>query len=350
MFWTFKHPFMALILSYFLSTTALYAQGQSDEEILKSLGFDFVLDSKALVSKKNAQGYYELGLGIAVDQSCFKLYPQKEIAVIFQKMLVRGLSCMKREERGENVKRDLESFQKLLSNRSNLSKLECDKPLPDTAYAIGSSPGSSRRHPYIYLSNMGNKEFKEKPAFFQGVVFHELLHNIRYFHHPDDMEVTSACEECCFGEMTGDKKLSACKICGGAYETISDPEYIKSLLVWDGRFYGRLIVEEQFDKALKDPVIVKEVQFKEAMESFLKDLNSPVESKKALEQVDRLLAFEFEAVEKELLALPETEISNRYRFLYYRLMAMAARSQGNLALEKAYKTKAEACRDKYKNS
>src|SRR6218665_3189471 len=98
---------------------------------------------------------------------------------------------------------------------------------------------------------MENKEFKEKPAFFQGVVFHELLHNIRYFHHPDDLEVTSACEECCFGEMTGEKKASACRVCGGVYERVSDPEYLKALLVWDGKFYGRLIVEENFAKAIK---------------------------------------------------------------------------------------------------
>lgn len=343
----FKPLLIMALISYFISTGCVYGESSSDEEILKSLGFDFVLDSKALVYKKNARGYYELGMGLAVDQSCFKVYPQKEIAGVFQKMLVRGLSCMKKVERGENVKRDLDSFVKLLSNRANLPKIECDKPLPDVAYAIGSSPGSSRNHPYIYLSQMGNKEFKEKPAFFQGVVFHELLHNIRYFHHPDDMEVTSACEECCFGEMTGDKKANACNICGGVYETISDPEYLKALLNWDGRFYGRLLVEENFTKALKDPVVVKEALFKEALMAFLKDLKNPMDEKMAFVLVDKILALEFEASEKDLKTLADNENAHRTRYLYYRLMAISARGQGNIKLEKEFQEKANGFRKKY---
>lgn len=339
--------FLAIIISYFFSTTNAFGEKASDEELLKSLGFGFVLDSKALEMKQNTRGHYELGLGLAVDASCFKIYPKKEIAKEFQKMLTRGLACMKREEKGESVKRDLESFLKLLSNRSNLPKIECDKPLPDVAFAVGSSPGTSRNHPYIYLSRIGNEDFKKKPAFFQGVVFHELLHNIRYFHHPDDLEVTSACEECCFGEMTGEKKAEACKVCSGVYDRVDDPEYLRSLLRWDGRFYGRLLVEEQFAKAFKEPGILKEAFFAESLSAFLVDIKAPLPLKESLGLTEKILAYEYETVEKEMDSWPKEESSYRMQFLYFRLMAQAAKSQNNLFLERAFLEKASLARKKY---
>ncbi len=342
-----KQLLALIVLSYFFGSGMNSSFAGADEELLKSLGFDFVVDSNATVSKKNTRGHYVLGMGLAVDESCFKLYPKKEIPAVFQKMLVKGLSCMKRAEVGSNVTRDLESFRKLLSNKSNLPKIECDKNIPDTAYAIGSSPGPSRNHPYIWLARMGNKEFIESAEFFQGVVFHELLHNIRYFHHPDDLEVTSGCEECCFGKMTGDKKAAACRVCGSAYETLDDPEYIKSLLVWDGKFYGRIIAEETFVKAFKDPSLLKSLHFKNALNAFLKEIKNPVKPEVGLLMADQIMAGEMEKVESVLKTLPDNENSHRARFFLYRLMSFSFQEKGDITQMKVYQAKAESFRKKY---
>ncbi len=338
---------------FFLLISTMFVTGidssfaGSDVELLKSLGFDFVLDSAAKNSKKNSQGYNVFGMGIAVDDSCYKVYPKNKMPDVIQKMLVQGLACMKKVERGENSKRDIESFRKMLLNKANPPKLECDKDLPDSAFAIGSSPGHSRRHPYILLAAFANKKFSRETEFFQGVVFHEMLHNIRYFHHPDDLEVTSSCEECCFGKLDGAKKEAACRVCGGAFETLDDPDYIKSLLVWDGKFYGRVFAEEKFVKSYKDPAILKSLEFKNAVNAFVSEISNPVKSDKALVMIEQIAAGEFEKVEVVLKALPDIEGANRARFFFYRLMSFSMNQKGDLAQEKAYQALAESFRKKY---
>ena len=342
-----KQILVILILVILSGASGIDVYAGADEDLLNQMGFDFVVNSKAINSIKNSKNYYVLGMGLAVDASCFKIYPEKKLPKVLQQMLVRGLSCMKRVERGDNLARDLESFRKLLSNKNNLPKIECDKPLPDTAYAIGSSPGSSRNHPYIWLSSMGNKEFILDSKFFEGVIFHELIHNIRYFHHPDDLEVTSACEECCFGKMGEIQKEQACKICGGAYETLDDPEYIKSLLVWDGKFYGRILAEENFTKAMKDPALLKSQVFKNAVSALIAELKYVVKPERAFVLIEQIAAGEFEKVESELNVLPDQENAHRARFFFYRLMSTSVREKGNLAQAKIYQEKAESFRRKF---
>lgn len=336
----FNFLFIIFAISYLARTKDLHAQAVSDQQILADLGLDFISKESSLKMKKNSRGYFEMGLGLSVDQSCFKLYPEKELSKIFQEMLVTGLTCMKKNAVSEAALRDLKSFKELLSNKSNLTKIECDKPLPDVAFAIGSSPGSSRNHPYIYLSKIGNADFKLKPNFFKGVVFHELLHNIRYFHHPDDLEVTSACEECCFGEKNGASKAEACKVCGGGYNNLKDPNYLKALITWDAMSYGRILAEEGFSRGE-----IKSEIFLLAMKSFLLDVESTLTFKSAQSIVSKLSAGKFD--ESEVIKLSQSEGDNRTRFFIYRLMAMKAQELNQVNDVALWRNKAEAARQKY---
>lgn len=336
----FNYLLIIIAISYLVRTESLQAQTVTDKKILNELGIGFITKESSLKMKKNSRGYYEMGLGLSVDQSCFKIYPQNIIPKIFQQMLVTGLSCMKKNAASENAARDLESFKKLLTNKSNLPKIECDKPLPDVAFAIGSSPGTSRNHPYIYLSKIGNEDFKLKPDFFKGVVFHELLHNIRYFHHPDDLEVTSACEECCFGEKKGESKTQACKICGGGFNDLKDPAYLRALIIWDASTYGRMLAEEAFGRGE-----VKSEMFQFAMKSFLLDINSSMKLKSAQAIVDKLSLGKFD--EAEIFKLSQSESDNRTRFFIYRMMAIKARELNQINAETNYLAKAELARQKY---
>lgn len=336
----FNYTLMLVTASYLVTSEFVHAQVVTDQQILTDLGFGFVTKDSSLKMKKNSRGYYEMGLGLSVDQSCFKIYPEKEIPKIFQQMLVKGLSCMKKNAVSESADRDLLSFKKLLTNKANLPKIECDKPLPDVAFAIGSSPGTSRNHPYIYLSKIGNEDFKKKPDFFKGVVFHELLHNIRYFHHPDDLEVTSACEECCFGEKTGESKAHACKICGGGFSDLKDPAYLKALIIWDATAYGRILSEEAFGRGESKSEI-----FQFAIKSFLKDVMSSLTYLNAKKIVLKLDTGVFD--ESALVKLTQSDGDNRTRFLIYRMMAIKARQLNQINTESNYLAKAEAARQKY---
>ncbi len=336
----FNFLIIIFAISYLGRTQIAQAQVVTDQQILADLGLGFITKESSLVMKKNSRGYFEMGLGLSVDQSCFKIYSDKQLAKIFQQMLVTGLSCMKKNAVSDSALRDLESFKKLLTNKSNLPKIECDKPLPDVAFAIGSSPGTSRNHPYIYLSKIGNTDFKLKPNFFKGVVFHELLHNIRYFHHPDDLEVTSACEECCFGEKSGASKAEACKVCGGGYSDLKDPAYLKALITWDALSYGRILAEEGFSRGeLKSEIFLL------AMKSFLIDVKSSLTFKSALSIVQKLSSGNFD--ESEILKLSQSDGDNRTRFFIYRLMAIKAHELNQVNNEALWRAKAEAARSKY---
>lgn len=239
---------------YFLLAVAIaLGTGPAAAAVMK--GFEFLDAASATqFGPPSIEGFRRAGSGIAVNDRCFELIPEQELGAELQTMLKDGISCMRAQSvvpGAGTVEADLKKMAALLLNSRRPPLLSCGVPLPENSYAVGSSPGFSRNHPYIYVGLWASDEFRADRRFFRGIVFHELLHNTRYRHHPNDIEVTSGCEECCFGKLAGEAVAAACRVCGGKYTKVDDPLYWAELFRWDAKYYGRILIEYGFAKRVK---------------------------------------------------------------------------------------------------
>ena len=63
-----------------------------------------------------------------------------------------------------------------------------------------------------------------------GIIFHELIHNYGFL-HGDGIDLSYACETCCFeGNMKA--KEVACRVCTGAYTTDDDANYLLDIAMY----------------------------------------------------------------------------------------------------------------------
>jgi hypothetical protein len=202
--------------------------------------FDFnkMLDQlSAGVSKTTLKdGFYQTSYNLKIDADCTSRMKIADLEKFYRNTMAEGTACLDRLTKsgvGNLGSVNNACLMKLFEDKTNPPKLLCGGwPFGKEIFAVGSFPGSSKRHPYLWLGTEIVKLYKAKPLELKATIFHEMLHNCG-FTHSEGMEIAYTCEQCCFADdITKDQKQSACNICGGKYSSEADPKYIAELFQW----------------------------------------------------------------------------------------------------------------------
>jgi hypothetical protein len=210
--------------------------------------------SGQLNSMQLKDGYYRSFYNLKIEEDCKKRMDVQKLEVFYRLTMAESSSCLsKLSVVSKNGLKHLQCFNQLFKNRDNPPKLLCGGwPFGEDVYAVGSFPGSSRRHPYLWLSPKITTMIQSNPEELKATLFHETLHNCGHT-HSEGIEVTYTCEECCFNQgLDPKKKESACRICAGVYQNENDPAYVRDLLFWSISYpnWGRDMRLRVLDAAL----------------------------------------------------------------------------------------------------
>lgn len=209
-------------------------------KILVLLLFSLPLLAKDPVLKN---GYYLTDYNLKIEADCSERVPVNKLSQFYQMTMNEGRACLARlTNYGDQGNQINSCFDQLFTDKKNPPKLMCGGwPFGNDIGAVGSFPGSSKRHPYLWLGPRLKNLLQNDPNELKSMVFHEMIHNCGYL-HSEGIEAAYTCEDCCFNKnLASDKKEIACRICGGAYKNEFDIEYQKSLLIWssDSLVWGR---------------------------------------------------------------------------------------------------------------
>ncbi|MBC7429753.1 MAG: hypothetical protein H7336_14145 [Bacteriovorax sp.] len=217
-----------------------YSFARDKVDCLSTPNFDFnkILDqiSTGLGKTSLKDGFYLTGYNLKIDADCANRIKIPDLEKFYRNTMAEGTACMDRLTSsgiGKLGSVNNQCLVKLFENKSNPPKLLCGGwPFGNDIWAVGSFPGSSKRHPYLWLGPNITKLIKDDPMELKATIFHEMLHNCGYT-HSEGMEIPYTCEQCCFSnDLSADRKKSACNICGGKYSNEEDPAYIKDLFHW----------------------------------------------------------------------------------------------------------------------
>ncbi len=278
----------------------------------KQIEFDFEKEIKKIgdvlskVTLKN--GFYQTGYNLKIDEDCSKRVKISELEKFYRATMAEGTMCLsKLSQYGKLGNENNACLLKLFEDKQNPPKILCGGwPFCKDIYAVGSFPGSSKRHPYLWLSPSTTQLMKTDPRELKATIFHEMLHNCG-FTHSEGIEVTYTCEECCFNKsLSKDKLASACKICAGKYENEYDIEYQKDLINWSKDYPG-------WGKDMRQQVYMAATKSK-SLESFnllLDQVTQDASEREALtlifkspdENSKKKLALEFEEKFKNSIAI-----------------------------------------------
>lgn len=196
--------------------------------------------SNTLSSTKPVNGYFLTSYNLKIEESCKERIPIKTLENFYRNTMSEGTLCLKNlSSIGNESLKNIACFEQLFADKSNPPKLLCGGwPFGKDIWAVGSFPGSSKRHPYLWLGPEISKLINTNPGELKATIFHEMLHNCGYI-HSEGIEIPYTCEECCFNNSLADsKKKSACNICAGKYQDPNDTEYVKELLSWSADYPG----------------------------------------------------------------------------------------------------------------
>lgn len=266
--------------------------------------FDEILKAPNLHSK---QGFAYIAKGVSAHESCFRNMGKDYFDKQVKAALKQGLSCLQNvaqnsaqnsaqsgpQKKDAKVFTLIDRFTKHFEDSGEGAKITCDESAGAwehvNAYASHSPQEEAfgkhqLRHPYILLNpkfkkgfgslSKGDESFEERE--FQGIVFHELIHNMG-FSHGEGQDLAYACEACCFGESGA----SACRLCEGGFKGARDPEYVYELAKLETALGISPYLELIHNK--KDPVIWSDRTLSSLLEfysrenpEFAKAINSAI--------------------------------------------------------------------------
>lgn len=188
-------------------------------------------------------GYYLTDYNLKIESDCNSRMPIKKISAFYSETMKEGRACLTNLSSQGGIGPQINScFDQLFADKKNPPKLLCGGwPFGKEIGAVGSFPGSSKRHPYLWLGPRLSELVQSNPNELRAIMFHEMIHNCGYL-HSEGLEIAYTCEECCFNKkLPLDKKESACRICAGKYENEFSLDYQKDLLKWsqDYKTWGR---------------------------------------------------------------------------------------------------------------
>jgi hypothetical protein len=189
---------------------------------------------------KPVGGFYRTRYNLKIEESCKERMPIKKLEIFYRNTMSEGVQCLsKLSTIGSEGPKNISCFEKLFADKMNPPKLLCGGwPFGNGIWAVGSFPGSSKRHPYLWLGPEISKLYSSNPNELKATIFHEMLHNCGYI-HSEGIEIPYTCEECCFNTtLESDKKKSACNICAGKYQNENDVNYVRELLSWSRDYPG----------------------------------------------------------------------------------------------------------------
>ncbi|EPZ52123.1 hypothetical protein M902_2414 [Bacteriovorax sp. BAL6_X] len=222
----------------------------SYESFLNSISSldNLISDFDPILEKLN-NGFYEFTPGVKIHKSCLDNFGNDNFETLMRNSLDKGMSCL--SELGTNnketgAKGEIANIINLLniqlSGKVKPTSIMCNQKDYSWDGTIAFASVGSNRHksygvngPFIslnpkmksgFLNSIKNGPPKDE---LEGVVFHELLHNLGY-RHGHGVDVSYGCEVCCFSDNKS-AKASACNICLGAYDPKNeiDPNYLRDM-------------------------------------------------------------------------------------------------------------------------
>ncbi len=222
----------------------------SYESFLNSINsLDGLISDFDPILEKLNNGFYEFTPGVNIHKSCLDNFGDENFETLMRNSLDKGMSCL--SELGTNNKETGAKGE--IANIINLLNIQLSGKVRPTSVIChqkdyswdgtiaNASVGSNKlkslgiNGPYVSLNPKMKSGFlnsiKNGPPRdeLEGIVFHELLHNLGY-RHGHGIDVSYGCEVCCFSENKS-AKVSACNICLGAYDPKNeiDPNYLRDM-------------------------------------------------------------------------------------------------------------------------
>lgn len=233
---TFIFLFIICLLTVDASAQVITCKNQHDFDFEKQLSSIGNILGKVTLK----DGFYKTAYNLKIEEDCNKRVKISDLEKFYRETMSEGTLCLSRLNKiGKLGDQNNSCLMKLFEDKQNPPKILCGNwPFCKDIYAVGSFPGSSRRHPYLWLSPSTTALMKTDPRELKATIFHEMLHNCGYT-HSEGIEVTYTCEECCFNKsLSKDKLASACKICAGKYDSEYDIAYQKDLINWSKDYPG----------------------------------------------------------------------------------------------------------------
>lgn len=178
---------------------------------------------------KKKQSELEQKLNLKIDGRCAD---RKEILNAFLSELTRGAACLNKLDTGLS-RLHLAKMEALLSGEKEVA-IFCEDLQGAGASAMG--PGT-KEYPTIRLDRRSLRARLDSPEN-EGILFHEVFHLLDPAHDhfsPSFPDYTTSCEGCCFRHQgylrKGADWDAHCQVCGGAYESAMDINYISLMLV-----------------------------------------------------------------------------------------------------------------------
>jgi len=245
-------------------------------------------------------GFYRTAYNLRIEESCKERLPIARLERFYRETMAKGEACLQRlAPQGPAARENLACLARLFQDQQNPPKILCGGwPFGNDITAVASFPGSSKRHPYLWLSPQVTGLMTSDPNELAATIFHESLHNCGHI-HSEGIEITWTCEDCCFGDkLTDSRRKSACRICQGDYPDENNVGYGRDLINWS-RGYQNLSVtmlrrllevsRDQKNTALAEEVFKEfpgtSAQRRELLQSWL--LAAPAERKAALQKLAR---------------------------------------------------------------
>lgn len=244
--------------------------------------FENFANSFTTVLNYTRDDFTNIDYNLSIHKSCYKNFKSEKFNKYAKNAVTRGLSCLSEiAKKSKSLKGRAEVFNLLdmfkihFERGENNIEFACNEDSVSwrSANAYGShSPGpafgkNQLKHPFVIINPsfrndwLGNVERNSRDYSdekFQGVLFHEMIHNMGY-RHGVGLDLSYACEGCCFsgeklevGEITKSDNL-ACKLCVGNYKDETDEQYMEDMAKFEaGResyAFVELIVEK--NKSIK---------------------------------------------------------------------------------------------------
>lgn len=212
-------------------------------------GFEDTLDA--------SRNEYTKAKGLSIHKSCYKNFKGEFFNELAYGALEKGLACAgELAQRAQNQRRPAEVFTLLRKFKAHLEQEEStigvacgdDSVSWENVRALASFEEQEDfgkyglDHPFILLNPSMKKGWfntikddkgKLKKREVQGILFHEMTHNMGY-DHGAGLDLGYGCETCCFQEgLNADSP--ACRVCEGSYRGELDPSYIRDLALMEGK-------------------------------------------------------------------------------------------------------------------
>lgn len=196
---------------------------------------NLITDFDPIIESVN-NGLYSFSPGVEIHKSCLENFGEQNFGKIVRNAFDKGMSCLSEiaannKEMGNKgeIRNIINLLNIQMSGKVKPTSIIChDKNYDwDRTYARASTGKTSLKDlgitsPFISINpEMKSGMFgsiKNGPPRdeFEGVVFHEFLHNLGY-RHGQGVDVAYGCEVCCFSDNKA-AKVAACNMCIGGYD------------------------------------------------------------------------------------------------------------------------------------